>query len=138
MPIQTPTPLSMILCDAVVPDGATNKLTIFGAFDRVLAPAFPTRVPNVTVFAELTDGHGKTTITLKYCRVTSDSLDGELIKSVDIEVAFKDPREVVRLILYLSPIDFPDPGEYRIMLAVGDVIFAERRILAMPVPGTAS
>lgn len=70
--------------------------------------------------------------------MTGDSLDGELIKSVDFEAAFKDPREVIRLILYLSPIDFPEPGEYRIMLVVGEVVLAERRILAMPVPGTAS
>ncbi|HET6162840.1 MAG TPA: hypothetical protein VFG37_04190 [Planctomycetota bacterium] len=75
---------------------------------------------------------------LEYCRMTGDSLDGELIKSVDFEAAFKDPREVIRLILYLSPIDFPEPGEYRIMLVVGEVVLAERRILAMPVPGTAS
>lgn len=135
MPHQPPMALSMILCDTVVVDRATRKATLFGLFETVLATSFPTRVPQMTVFAELTDGHGKTPITLKYCRMTGDGLDGALIKSEDIEVSFLDPRQVVPLILGLAPIDFPEPGECRIMLAVEEVVFAERRILARPIAG---
>lgn len=135
MPHQAPMALSMILCDTVIVDGATKKATLFGLFGNAFATSFPMRVPQVTVFAELTGGHGKTPITLKHCRMAGDSLDGTLIKSVDIEVSFLDPRQIVRLILSLAPIDFPEPGEYRIMLAVGEVVFAERRILASPIAG---
>lgn len=129
---QAPLCLSMIVCDNVSVDHGSNKVTILGAFSNVGASAFPATQPSLVVFAELTDGRGDTEIVLKFCRVTADSIDGDELFRVVMTASFSDPRAVVRGIFGVSPVPFPQAGEYRFILETSSGAFiAERRIVAV-------
>ena len=130
MSAQPPICLSMIVCDSVQPDRSTDKITILGAFEHISAESYPARHPEVTVFAELTDGRGQTPITLKVTRVQPDSLDGEVVFSGTLEATFPDPRFVARVILRMAPWDIPHEGEYRFILETEGAFVAERRVVA--------
>jgi hypothetical protein len=132
MPSQPPVALSMMICDAVQVDRGTGKTTNLGAFENVQATAYPARHPELTVFAELTDGRGQTQVKLKICFATADSLDGEELYSGTVDVVFPDPRFISRVILRIAPIDLPRAGEYRFILETdGGAFIAERRLVAL-------
>lgn len=131
---QAPFPLCMLICDAVQQDRGSGKTTIFGAFADIISSVYPARHPELTIYAELTGGHGQTPITVKLCRTTADSVDGEELYSMTLEANFPDPRHVSKLILKIAPFDIPQEGEYRFILETEGTFIIERRLVALITP----
>lgn len=121
----------MILCDAVQVDRATGKTSLLGSFQNIQAPEYPARHPELAIFAELTDGRGEAPITLKVCRTTPDSDEGEELYSYTMDMSFRDPRDVQKLILKIAPFDIPQAGEYRFILECDGVFIIERRLVML-------
>lgn len=128
---QAPVCLSMIVCDSVQLDRGSGKVTILGAFENISSTAFPARHPELAVFAELTDGRGQTPLSLKICRVTPESLDGDELFRGSLEVNFVDPRQTARLMIQVAPWIIPQAGEYRFILETEGSFVAERRIAVL-------
>lgn len=129
-----PLPLSMILCDTVVVDRATGKSTLIGTFSNINSREYPAMHPSLTVFAELTDGRGEIDITVKVCRSSPDEIEGNTIGEGTVTVTFPHPRAIARLLVELQNLVLPEPGEYRVMLKVKDLLLVERRMDALLVP----
>ena len=118
--------LSVILCDQVIIDSITGKTSIIGAFENISAPQYPARHSRLVFFCQLTNGRGKTKITVRLVDVEKDD---ELIFEQTGEPEFKDVRQVVNLTFDISGIVFPHPGEYRFQIYAGTEFRGERRII---------
>ena len=57
--------LSLIVCDQIITDRVTGKVSLIGMFATVHTPRFPWMRPQTCVYAALTDGHGKTPIIIR-------------------------------------------------------------------------
>ncbi len=130
--VPSPFALSMILCDAVHLDPGTGKAYILGCFGSIGANRFPASHPGMTVFAEVTDCHGKTKFLIRAIDV--DEQDGPVAEA-ETEVDIPDPLAITMLVLRLEEMVFPKPGEYRVQLFSGDVPLMERRLSLVQNPG---
>jgi hypothetical protein len=106
-----PVLLSVIICDMVIIDRITDKPSIIGAFETISAPKYPARHPKLVFFCQLTNGHGKTGVTVKLVQ------------------EFKDVRQVANLTFDIGGMVFPHPGEYRFQIYAGTEFLGERRIV---------
>jgi len=130
MPVQAPIALSLIVCDTASVDRGTGKTSLLGCFESVFSTTFPCAHPELTVFAELTDGRGQTPVTCRFARTLPDNLDGETLHSASIEVPFTDPLQIFKLVLTMRMLPFPMEGEYRVILEAEGTYIIERRIVA--------
>jgi hypothetical protein len=130
-PMQPPLPLVLVLCDQVAVDQTTGKTSIFGRFEAIFSHAYPAMHPALTMYAEFTDGHGKTSIRARIVRTTADSIDGEELANSTTELDFPDPFCVRTWVLSAQGLVFPEPGEYRCILDCGGTILIERRMMAL-------
>lgn len=121
-----PYPLAMMICDMIYADPGTGKISLLGCFSNVFAPRFPAKHPMLFVYAAITDGRGKTPLTLKLVDANEDR---EPIFQAENEVEFIDPRAIVDLTLGIQNLIFPEPGEYRFQLFAGSEFLIERRLL---------
>lgn len=121
-----PVLLSVIICDLVIIDRITDKPSIIGAFETISAPEYPARHPRLVFFCQLTNGHGKTRITVKLVDVQQE--DKTLFEGT-IEQKFRDVREVANLTFDIGGMVFPHPGEYRFQIYAGTEFLGERRIV---------
>jgi len=121
-----PVLLSVIICDLVIIDRITDKPSIIGAFETISAPKYPARHPRLVFFCQLTNGHGKTRITVKLVDVQQE--DKTLFEGT-IEQKFRDVREVANLTFDIGGMVFPHSGEYRFQIYAGTEFLGERRIV---------
>ena len=121
-----PVLLSVIICDLVIIDRISDKPSIIGAFETISAPKYPARHPRLVFFCQLTNGHGKTRITVKLVDVQQE--DKTLFEGT-IEQKFRDVREVANLTFDIGGMVFPHPGEYRFQIYAGTEFLGERRIV---------
>lgn len=115
--------LAMIICDMVLDDRISGKKSLIGLFDAIAASELPCSVNEMFVFVAMTDGHGTHQLKLRCCRANND----EELFAADTEVCFPDPLSVIEVNLGLCGCEFPDAGEYRFQLYIGDHILCERK-----------
>jgi hypothetical protein len=124
--IPPPVLLSVIICERVIIDRISNQPSIIGAFETISAPAYPARHARLAFFCQLTNGRGKTKVSVKLIDV--EEKDKPLFQgSVDQE--FSDIRQVANLTFDIGGIVFPHPGEYRFQIYAGTEFLGERRII---------
>lgn len=129
--IQKPYALAMVICDHVWRDGTTGKCTLLGSFSFIAAASFPATHHSMGIYAAITDGRGKVSITLTIV----DADEEEALFRAEAEIGFEDPRAVSELVLNLQNITFPRPGEYRVQLFAGDEFLLERRLIVQQFEG---
>jgi len=125
---QVPPPIliAAIICDWVIIDALTQKPSIIGAFEVISAQSYPARHGRLAFFCQLTNGHGKTPVTVKLVDVQKE--DQSLFEQT-IECEFKDVRAVGNLTFDINGIVFPHSGEYRFQIFAGTNFLGERRII---------
>lgn len=119
----TPHCVSIVICDNVIEDKATNNKTLVGLFNQILAHALPTKYHRLFVVASLTDGRGKCPIALRISHLSSS----REIARVDGEVDFKDPLEVLDLVVELRGLPFFEEGTYVADVVSANTILGQRR-----------
>jgi hypothetical protein len=111
-----------------------GKCFIQGTYSAILAAEFPS-VYQITVYAAITSGHGKTELELRV--VSTEDLHSdesqEPLKSQKLSVDFPDPLVVLEAV-FSVPVVFPSPGEYRIQLFGNGQPLRERRLQVIPAP----
>ena len=121
-----PVLLSAIVCDTVIIDAVTQKPSIIGIFENISAIKYPARHQRLAFFFELTNGHGKTEVTVKLVDVQEED---KILYEWTVEQRFKDARQVVNSTFGIGGIQFPHSGEYRFQIYVGTSLLGERRII---------
>jgi hypothetical protein len=132
MGVNKPVPdvLAMLVCDQIITDRMTGKQSLIGMFSKVHAPGFPAAHPNLCVFVALTDGHGKTDLTI---RIVDANDERPPIVQGKGAVEFKNPRAIANLALQFHGLTFPQPGEYRVQLYCHDQLLREARLQLLQV-----
>ncbi len=121
-----PVLLSAVVCDQVIIDARTNKASVIGIFENISAPKYPARHPRLAFFFELTNGRGKTELTIKLVNVQNED---KTLWECTVQQELKDVRQVVNSTFDIGGIKFPHPGEYRFQVYAGTTLLGERRII---------
>ncbi|MHC4475689.1 MAG: DUF6941 family protein [Planctomycetota bacterium] len=125
-PVPPPVLLAVIICDQVIIDAISQKASIIGAFENISAVKYPARHARLAFFCQLTNGRGKTKISISLVDVEKED---EQIFQQTVEPEFKDVRQVRNLTFNIGGIVFPRPGEYRFQVHAGTEFLGERRII---------
>ena len=120
-----PDVLAMLVCDQIITDRLTGKQSLIGMFSRIHAMGFPATHPQLCVFVALTDGHGKTDLSIRV--VDANEARPPIVEGKG-SVSFKDPRTIANLFLQFHGLVFPQPGEYRVQLYSDDQLLREARL----------
>src|SRR5262245_56557490 len=121
---QRPSAINLMLCDQVVFEQGTQKPYLLGVFTGVAVDTFPAAPQRFDIFAALTDGLGKVTITLSVVHLDSN----QEFYSQELTVSFPDPLRVVNLRFRVRQLNFDLAGTYLFSLMTGDQEIAARRV----------
>jgi len=121
----TPNVLALLICDQIITDRISGKVSLIGMFSKVHGRRFPAAHPTMSVFVALTDGHGKTELTIRI--VDANDARPPIVEGKGY-VDFKDPRAIAHLALQFNGLRFPEAGAYRVQLWAEDELLREARL----------
>jgi hypothetical protein len=124
----TPVPdvLALIVCDQIITDRLTGKQSLIGMFSTIHSVRFPVVHPQLSIYVALTDGRGKTPLTIRV--VDADDARPALVQGQGV-VQFKDPRAIANLALQFHGLTFPEPGQYRVQILCRETLLREARLM---------
>ncbi len=120
-----PDVLSLIVCDQIIIDRLTGKMSLIGLFSNIGAFQFPVRHPQLCVFATLTEGRGQTPIEIGIIDANDERPP---VVQGTAGVEFKDPHALATLNLHFNGLVFPEPGQYRVQLRCHGELLREARL----------
>jgi hypothetical protein len=116
--------LALILCDQIIREAGTNKVSLIGTFNGIFAANFPFNHPTLSVFIAITEGRG--TMMCKLRMVSLD--DNTVLFDLPGQIEFGGPTSVGELPFQLNNLRFERPGTYAIEFWVADDLLASRKI----------
>ena len=119
-----PIMVGMSLCDHVIVEERTKKVSLIGAFTGLGVAEFPAHVPPFSVFAVLTDGVGTATMELLVTHMDTN----EEVYSHHATLTFPDKVADVLYHLRLRRFVFPASGTYQFTLLLDGDWMAQRRL----------
>lgn len=127
--LEHPRATSIIVCDAIYHDNASQKPSLLGVFAQISDRASPMRLDEMAIYVQLTNGHGEmvVTITLK------DDVKPHVIARLDVGLNFASPMNVVDCFIELENVVFPDFGRYTVEVSCGGVFVGQTLINAIKI-----
>src|SRR5262245_3803408 len=119
-----PVVLGLNLCDYVIVEERTRKVSLIGTFSGLGTAEFPALAPPFSVFAMLTDGLGSATIELIVIQMETN----EQVYLHQAVLTFPDKVAEVRYHLRVRQCTFPTPGNYQFTLVLDGEWMAHRRL----------
>ena len=124
-----PSVMSVNICDLIIRDELTKKVSLIGLFNTIRAPSFPFRHPQLHIHITLTNGHGSYQAEVRF-------MNAELNKPIAGmrgELVFKSPLQIVEMNLFWQRLNFVKPGDYIVeILCDGELIGTRKFIVAGP------
>ena len=120
-PVRKPKPsvLSINVCDTIIRDEGTKKVSLIGLFNTIKANSFPCTHPQMYVYVALTNGHGTYKTEVRFVRINTD----KPLAGIAGELAFPSPLHVVELNVCWQGLRFEEPGDYLVeVLCDGDAV----------------
>lgn len=108
-----PVLLAVVICDLIIRDELTKKLSLIGVFSAIHGAKLPVVLPaSMHLYAALTDGRGE-----YRSRILIKHLDTDTsVFQAEGPLMFQDPQQVVELNFKLPQVTFPHWGRYEIAL----------------------
>lgn len=123
-----PSVLSINICDSIIRDERTKKVSLIGLFNSIFAPTFPVRHPVMHVYIALTNGHGLYKLNVRLTRAE----DNVPIVSMEGPIEFPDPLTVVELNIEWKGVEFNKPGEYVVEVLSDTALIGSRKFYVIP------
>lgn len=120
----------MILCDQVIRDQITGKMSIIGSFSEIKAGEFPATHKSMAVYVALTEGEGDYEGCLRFSFADTE----ETLLSIAGRIQLRQPLDVAELHFFIAALPLPQPGKYRFDFLCDDVLLKSRWFLAEPAP----
>ena len=131
--LSPPALLAAILCDQVIRDGSpVGKPSLIVVFTGISATKYTAVHPHMTLFVQVTNGHGRVKLIFRMIHVGED--DEEIQSPHELDVNFEDVRETKEFVVQIGPVKLKAPGEYRIQVFAGSELLGERRFIAQLIP----
>jgi hypothetical protein len=121
----------MSLCDYLIVEEGTRKVSLIGCFSALTAAEFPKPPRLFFVHADLTDGTGEGTAEL----VITYAQTGEEVYRHAKSVRFADRLRVVLYGWKVTNCSFPHPGRYTVSLLVDGQWVTQRTLGLIPAGG---
>jgi hypothetical protein len=119
-----PVVLGLSLCDYVIVEERTKKVSLIGTFTGLAVADFPAHVPPFSAFAVLTDGLGSATMELLATHMDTN----EEVYSHQAAITFPDKLTEISYHLRVHQCVFPAPGIYQFTLTLDGEWIAQRRL----------
>jgi hypothetical protein len=128
-PAQKPTPsvLSINVCDSIIRDEFTKKVSLIGLFSTIRADSFPCTHPSLHVYVALTNGHGKYQTDIRFLNISDD----KPIAGMRGPLQFQNPLQVVELNVCWQQLRFEKPGEYVVQVLCDGAPVGERKFMVV-------
>lgn len=110
-----PLVLAINLCDTIIRDEVTKKVSLIGLFGVIFSRTFPCVHRQLNIHVAMTGGHGKQEIEIRLVRVHDD----KPIIGMRGVMEFKDPLQVSELAIAWSNVPFESPGKYAVQVCCG-------------------
>ena len=121
--VPRPVAVGICLCDHVIVEKGTEKVSLIGLFERFRLVSFPAVAAPFCIVARLTGGEGSGTIQLEM----QDLETLALVENWAQVVQFSDRLAHVNVLFRLNHCTFPRPGHYQAtLLADGEWIAQQR------------
>jgi hypothetical protein len=118
--------LALVLCDSIIREAGTNKLSLIGTFNGVFSNTFPCTHPSLSVYLAITEGRGKVP-----CILRMTSLDqNQVIFELPGQIEFGGPTSVGELVFQLQSVRFETPGVYAIEFWANGDLLGSRKVSA--------
>lgn len=127
---EKPILLNISLCDLVIRDQHTHKVSLINLFNELRAPAFPCTHPRLYVYACLTNGRGSYDCAL----VLSDPEMPVPMANLPSRLTFQSPLQVVEMSFELNALVLPHEGTYRFELLCDGEVLGARSFDAAALP----
>lgn len=118
-----PVAIGLMLCDYVLVEERTRKVSLIGTFSGLGMERFPMAAPPFCVYALLTDGEGRMPMDLVVSHLETD----QHIATYRGQVAFPDRLTDVNYLVRLRDCRFPEAGTYQFTLLADGEWVAQRR-----------
>ncbi len=122
--IPPPVPLGLTLCESLMVEEKSRKVSLIRILARLTADHFPYTPPPFFAFASLTDGLGDATIELVVSHL--DGTDEIFIHRR--QTRFSSKLQEVQLVFRVADFSFPEPGSYQVTLLIDGESVVERRL----------
>ncbi len=110
---------SFLVADTVLQEKGTNKWSVIGVFDQILAPQFPTARPGLGLYVKLADAEGRYKVRIEF----RDSADALLTWLEGIEIATQGSVATLDFGVQTWNLQIPKAGRYHFMLYLnGDLV----------------
>ena len=130
----SPVVLTLLLCEKAIVDARTQQYSLIGLVSNVNATRFPVRSPNLCIYAEVTGGHGLSSLSVRIVDVDEER---EPVVALDVEVNLENPLAVTQFVFGMPPLIFPQAGDYRLQALSGGNRLLEKRIILREAAPTA-
>ncbi len=118
-----PVARGLFLCDLVIQDGRSKKLTLVNIFERVRVDEFPSVPKPFAVYAWLTDGFGEVAL-----RIEVESPDGtDIVYSQDAVARFTSRLGTLHFQFKVAHCSFPSAGMHSVVLYANGAPIAQAR-----------
>jgi hypothetical protein len=122
---RTPAVVGLTLCDLVIDEAITHKLSLVGSFTEILVDELPGLAEPFSAVAFLTDAQGVVNLELR----VNDAATNEIVEVRHHRVYSPNPLAVVYCNVRVKDCSFPRPGPYVFSLWFGDESIALRRVV---------
>ena len=117
--------LAINICDDIIRDEITKKISLIGLFNRIQSPSFPTTHPSLHVYVSLTNGHKKYKGELRFVSESDDSV----IFKTNADVPLQDPLKTLELNFSIRNLKFDKPGNYNVQFCCDKTLVGSRRFI---------
>jgi hypothetical protein len=123
----TPSVLSINVCDSIIRDEFTKKVSLIGLFNAIRANSFPCTHPLLHVYVALTNGHGRYQTDIRFLNLA----DNKPIVGMKGHLEFQNPLQVVELNVCWQRLRFEKSGEYVVQVLCDGAPIGERKFIVV-------
>ena len=116
MQVSKPEVKAMLVCDNVIIEQGTNKYSVIGIFENIIAPNFPYIHGSLSIFINFTSALGKYKFRLELVEVDNNVTVG--YSEISETEYYEDKLASKKLVFALSGLKFDRPGKYEFRFLV--------------------
>ena len=119
-----PIVLAIVLCDTIIREAGTGKLSLIGTFSGIFSNTFPCTHGSISVYVAITEGRGRVPCKLRMVSLNTNQSVFELPGQIE----FGGPTAVAELVFQLQQLRFEEPGVYAIEFWGNNELLGSRKL----------